>query len=114
MRGTCFLATTRGAASARSLAPPGGARALIVRGGRSYPPPGEALPFNHVVRYGSGTRLGIVTYGNGVLTALRAREAFRSRAALGGDDSPDVHPAAPRRVERHSWGCILAGWHHGD
>ena len=49
-----------------------------------YPPPGELLPFDAVRHYapgtagaadggGAGGALAIVTYGNGVLTSLRAR-----------------------------------------
>lgn len=44
-----------------------------------YPEEDEVLPFDDVIVYGSGKTpgrcsLGIVTYGNGVMTALRARQ----------------------------------------
>eukprot|EP00040_Diaphanoeca_grandis_P034178 m.210690 g.210690 ORF g.210690 m.210690 type:complete len:804 (-) comp33088_c0_seq1:655-3066(-) len=44
---------------------------------RAYPSKGEVLKFDEVVRYGKGKKLGIVTYGNGVVAALQARVALR-------------------------------------
>ena len=49
---------------------------------RAYPERSEYLAFDDVVTYGSGTSLGIVTYGNGVLTALHAREYLKDEYGL--------------------------------
>ena len=43
---------------------------------RCYPPPGEVMTFEDVCSYGNGSKLAIVTYGNGVLAALQARAAL--------------------------------------
>jgi 2-oxoisovalerate dehydrogenase E1 component len=50
---------------------------------RPYPTPGETMTFDQVVRYGDGARLAIVSYGNGVLTALRACRTLEQRGVTG-------------------------------
>lgn len=45
---------------------------------RPFPTDDEVLPFDQVIEYGTGKRLGIVSYGNGVLASLRVREQLRA------------------------------------
>lgn len=37
----------------------------------------KVLPFDQVIEYGTGKRLGIVSYGNGVVASLRVREQLK-------------------------------------
>lgn len=41
---------------------------------RRYPAKHEVMTFDDIVTYGEGTELALVTYGSGVITALRARK----------------------------------------
>ena len=48
---------------------------------RPYPPPGEMLGFDQIIRYGTGTGLAIVAYGNAVRTALHAKQELEKSGA---------------------------------
>lgn len=71
---------------------------------RPFPVKGEALPWSSVVRYGDeNSRRAIVTYGNGVVTALQAREELPDPKAVLVIDSPYLSstPAGLRAALRN-------------
>ena len=47
-----------------------------------YPKSGEIMDFTQVVKYGESKTMAIVSYGNGVVTALRAGELLQKNHAL--------------------------------
>jgi hypothetical protein len=61
---------------------------------RPYPDKGEMLPWSSVVRYGGGGRRAIVTYGNGVVAALQAREELPNPQDVVVIDSPYLSSAS--------------------
>eukprot|EP00039_Didymoeca_costata_P012091 m.172946 g.172946 ORF g.172946 m.172946 type:complete len:817 (+) comp15379_c0_seq5:135-2585(+) len=54
---------------------------------RPYPPKNQYISFDDVVSYGKGTKLGIVSYGNGVPEALRARQELEEMGIVSVEDS---------------------------
>ena len=59
---------------------------------RSYPVLDESRTtgFDRVQRYGTSARLGVVTYGNGVVTALQARRLLVETGLLSAEEDLDV------------------------
>ena len=58
----------------------------------SYPDADEhgAMAFDQVCRYGTSAKVGIVTYGNGVVTALQARRMLLETGNLASEDELDI------------------------
>ena len=46
---------------------------------RPFPEPNEVLTWDQVMTYGSSNRLAVVTYGNGVVTALQAKHELMTQ-----------------------------------
>jgi 2-oxoisovalerate dehydrogenase E1 component len=44
-----------------------------------YSDESEVLPWDHIIQYGEGTSLAIVTYGNGVISALQAKHTLEQQ-----------------------------------
>lgn len=57
---------------------------------RSYPAESDMIGFDFVRRYGTEGSFAIVAYGNGVVTALQAREALVESGALVTEKSLDI------------------------
>ena len=56
----------------------------------TYPDKTELMNFNDVRRFGDSGKVLIVTYGNGVVTALRARQILVERCVISSSDELDI------------------------
>jgi hypothetical protein len=56
----------------------------------TYPDKTEMMSFNDVRRFGDSGKVLIVTYGNGVVTALRARQTLVERDIISNSDELDI------------------------
>ena len=57
----------------------------------TYPDQTEMMSFNDVRRFGDSGKILIVTYGNGVVTALRARQTLVERGIISNSDELDMN-----------------------
>lgn len=61
---------------------------------RPYPKPTDKetslMSFHDVIRYGSNGQLAVVTFGNGVVTALQARRALLEKGSIADDNEIDI------------------------
>ena len=53
---------------------------------RLYPPPSEVMCFHDIRQYGVGANVAIVSYGEGVVTCLRARKILLETSEVGARD----------------------------
>jgi pyruvate/2-oxoglutarate/acetoin dehydrogenase E1 component/TPP-dependent pyruvate/acetoin dehydrogenase alpha subunit len=55
-----------------------------------YPLEGESQDFHTILRYGTTAKWAVVTYGNGVVTCLRARRLLVAKMVLSSDNDLDI------------------------
>jgi len=56
----------------------------------SFPPEDEVMGFDDVIRYGTSGKRAVVTYGNGVVTALQARRVLSENGTIENESDLDV------------------------